>query len=128
MISRLNTYRACIFLAASSLAACASTALSPQGARVTVARSAPPPNCTEVAQLVGHGGGSLIGSNISNDVLIEYAQNDLRNKAAARGANYVQQDPPTLGQHEGTTTTATISATAYRCPTAEPTQTEAAKP
>ncbi|WP_394840139.1 DUF4156 domain-containing protein [Pendulispora rubella] len=128
MNSRWNTYRAFAFLAASSLVACASTSLSGEGARVTVVRSAPPPNCTEVAQLVGHGGGSFGGRGISNDKLIEYAQNDLRNKAAERGANYVQQDPPTLGQHEGTTSTATISGTAYRCPAGEGTQTTAAKP
>jgi hypothetical protein len=65
---------------------------------------------------VGEGGGTL-GNFVSNDQLVEYAMNDLRNKAAAKGATYVQSDPPQLGQGKGTTTTATITGTAYRCAT-----------
>jgi len=65
--------------------------------------------------LVGEGGGSFGGKWISNDSLIEYATNDLRNKAAEKGANYVQTDPPTLGEAHGTTSTVTITGTAYRC-------------
>jgi hypothetical protein len=97
--------------------ACSTPALSPQAAHVAVARSAPPPSCTTVAYLVGEGGGTFGGKWIANDQLIEYAMNDLRNKAAARGANYVQSDPPQLGNGHGTTTTATITGTAYRCAT-----------
>jgi hypothetical protein len=52
---------------------------------------------------------------ISNDSLVEYAMNDLRNKAAKVGADYVQHDPPQMGQGDGTTTTVTISGTAYKC-------------
>ena len=70
----------------------------------------------EVKHLVGEGGGTFGGEFISNDDLIEYALNDLRNQAAEANANYIQTDPPTLGQGDGTTTTATISGTAYRCP------------
>jgi uncharacterized protein YbjQ (UPF0145 family) len=64
---------------------------------------------------VGKGGGTFGGSWIANEDLIEYAMNDMRNQAAELGANYVQHDPPTLGQGEGTTTTATITGTAYQC-------------
>jgi len=108
------------FLASSLLAAafvtgCATASLSPQGAKVAVTRNAPPSDCRSIGYLVGEGGGTFGGGFISNDQLIEYAMNDLRNKAAARGANYIQADPPTLGQGKGETTTATITGTAYVC-------------
>jgi uncharacterized protein YbjQ (UPF0145 family) len=44
------------------------------------------------------------------------AMNDLRNQAGELGANYIQNDPPMMGTGSGTTTTVTISGTAYRCP------------
>lgn len=59
---------------------------------------------------------------IANDDLIEYAMNDLRNKAAKVGADYVQHDPPQMGHGDGTTTTVTISGTAYKCGDAPATQ------
>ena len=79
-------------------------------------RNAPAVNCAALKLLVGHGGGTFGGELISNDDLIEYAMNDLRNQTAAAGGNYVQYDPPQLGEGDGTTTTATISGTAYSCP------------
>jgi hypothetical protein len=104
-------------LSLSSALGCATASLSPQGANVAVARSAPAPGCRAVAYLVGEGGGTFGGGWISNDKLIEYAMNDLRNKAAERGATYVQADPPTLGTGKGTTTTVTVTGTAYACAT-----------
>jgi hypothetical protein len=98
-----------------TLAGCSTAALSPQGAHVAVARSAPASSCRAVGYLVGEGGGTFGGGWISNDQLIEYAMNDLRNKAAERGATYVQSDPPQLGNGKGTTTTATVTGTAYVC-------------
>lgn len=59
---------------------------------------------------------------IANDDLIESAMNDLRNKAAKVGADYVQHDPPQMGHGDGTTTTVTISGTAYKCGDAPATQ------
>jgi hypothetical protein len=53
---------------------------------------------------------------VANEDLIEYATNDARNLAAELGGNYLQTDPPQLGQSDGTTTTATVSGTAYKCP------------
>ncbi len=70
-----------------------------------------------MGNLVGHGGGTFGGAYIANDDLIEYALNDLRNQAVEKGGNYVEYDPPQLGGGDGTTTTATISGRAYRCPT-----------
>lgn len=96
--------------------ACSTEDLTAEGAAVVASRNAPPENCELVANLVGHGGGTFGGGFIANDDLIEYAMNDLRNQAAERGANYVQHDTPTLGSGDGTTTTATVSGAAYRCP------------
>lgn len=79
-------------------------------------RNPPDVNCQLLDHVVGHGGGTFGGEFLANDDLIEYAMNDLRNQAAELGGNYVQHDPPTLGEGDGTTTTATISGTAYRCP------------
>lgn len=96
--------------------ACSTEELSSGGANVVASRNAPNVNCEPLGNLVGHGGGTFGGQYLANDDLIEYAMNDLRNQTAERGGNYVQHDPPTLGQGDGTTTTATISGTAYRCP------------
>ena len=54
-----------------------------------------------LAYLVGRGGGTFGGDFITNEDLIEYAMNDLRNQAGAQGANYVQNDPPTLEESLG---------------------------
>jgi hypothetical protein len=117
MLHRTFAVALAIFASTASLA-CSTPALSPQASRVAVTRNAPPPECTPVGYIVGEGGGTFGGKWISNDHLIEYAMNDLRNKAAEEGANYVQSDPPQLGNGHGTTTTATITGTAYRCATA----------
>ena len=98
------------------VSACSTADLTADGARVVASRNAPAATCEEVKYLVGHGGGTFGGEYIANDDLIEYAMNDLRNQAAEAGANYVQHDSPQLGDGDGTTTTATISGTAYRCP------------
>jgi hypothetical protein len=105
----------CLAAMSAPLAGCATEALSPEGAHVAITRNPPTPDCAPAGYLVGEGGGTFGGKWISNDSLIEYAMNDLRNKAAKLGANYVQSDPPTLGDGHGTTTTATITGTAYRC-------------
>lgn len=96
--------------------ACSTATLTAAGANVAAARNPAPAQCTALGYVVGHGGGTFGGGLIANDDLIEYAMNDLRNKAAELGGNYVQHDPPTLGQGDGTTTTVTITGTAYRCP------------
>jgi Domain of unknown function (DUF4156) len=98
-----------------TLAGCSTPSLSPQGAHVAVSRNPPPASCQPTGYLVGEGGGTFGGGWVSNDQLIDYAMNDLRNKAADQGATYVQSDPPQLGNGKGTTTTVTITGTGYRC-------------
>jgi hypothetical protein len=106
---------ALITFMAVAASACSTAALSPEGARVTATRNPAPAGCKPLGYIVGQGGGTFGGGMVSNESLIEYAMNDLRNKAAELGGNYLQHDPPTLGQGDGTTTTATITGTAYAC-------------
>lgn len=94
---------------------CSTEDLSETGAKVVASRNAPAQTCQQLGFVVGHGGGSFGGGFISNDDLIEYAMNDLRNRTADLGGNYVQYDTPTMGDGDGTTTTATVSGTAFRC-------------
>jgi hypothetical protein len=104
---------------------CRTADLSGAGAKVAVARQAPadygfkPDQCKMVAHVIGRGGGALGGAWVSNDKLVEYAMNDVRNQAAAKGANYVQTDAPDLqysGDKNGVAaTSATVSGTAFQC-------------
>ena len=98
------------------ITACKTSDLTPAGAEVTASRNAAPPGCEPVGYLTGKGGGTFGGGLVSNEDLIEYALNDLRNQAAERGANFIQHDPPGLGSGDGTTTSVTITGTAYKCP------------
>lgn len=105
---------------------CNAAELTPEGAEVATSNSAPvdqgfdPSGCKSLGYIVGRGGGAAGGAWVSNESLIEYAMNDLRNQAAALGANYIQNDSPQLGVAGGansgsTTSTATVSGTAYLC-------------
>jgi hypothetical protein len=98
------------------LTGCAAASLSAAGSRVTPLASAPGPECKNLGTVIGAGGGAIGGAYIRNDQLVEYALNDAMNKAAARGATHLQTVAPSLGGYEGTTTTATVMAIAYRCP------------
>ena len=108
-------------LCALTLNGCKTQTLSGGGARVATSTSAPvdsgwePTSCKSLGYVVGRGGGAFGGAYISNEKLIEYAMNDLRNQAAKKNANFVQHDTPTMGQADGSTTTATVSGTAYIC-------------
>lgn len=103
-----------------ALAACSTAQLNPNAAQVRLENAAPPSTCTNLGMVVGQGGGTFGGGWISNDKLVEYATNDARNKAADRGANYLQMNAPQLGGGGGTTTTATLTGIAYRCPDSVP--------
>jgi hypothetical protein len=96
--------------------ACMTTSeLTGAGARVVTIYNPPTGQCQMLGTVTGQGGGAFGGAYISNDDLINYAMNDMRNKAAAMGATHVQSSPPQLGQADGTTTTATVIGTAYWC-------------
>lgn len=101
--------------------ACNTEELDDAGARVVASRNAPDANCRSIGTFTGRGGGSMGGGFVSNDNLMQYALNDLRNEVGEAGGNYVQHDPVVLSQESGrTTTTATISGTGYVCPSTNP--------
>jgi hypothetical protein len=107
------------------LLGCKTAQLSGGGAQVATSSAAPvdsgwdPSQCESLGYVIGRGGGAFGGGWVSNEGLIEYAMNDLRNKASEMGANFIQHDTPTMGQAGGddgsATTTATVSGTAYKC-------------
>jgi len=75
--------------------------------------------CRPLGTIIGKGGGSFGGGFISNEELIQYAMNDLRNEAARIGANVVHHSPPQLGTSGGRdgsdVSSANITGTAYLC-------------
>jgi Domain of unknown function (DUF4156) len=99
-----------------SVSGCKTAGLSPAGANVAPTRDPLPPNCQTLGLVTGKGGGTFGGGMVSNEDLIEYAMNDIRNKTAELGGTHVRHDPPQLGSGEGTTTSVTITGTAYKCP------------
>lgn len=100
--------------------ACAAAHLTPAGHQIMVVGTAPDDSrCTNLGPISGQGGGTLCGLSISNDRLLDYAYNDLQNKAAAMHATHVHASPPPLGSYDGTTSTATITGIAYRCDKAD---------
>ena len=105
-----------LIVATGSLVGCKTADLTGEGAKVAASRNPAPSGCTPKGYLTGKGGGTFGGDLIANEKLIEYAMNDLRNQAADKGANYLQHDPPQLGSGDGTTTSVTITGTAYLCP------------
>lgn len=103
-------------LAALVIAGCSTASLTPEGAKVAPTRDPLPESCKNVGLVIGKGGGTFGGGLVSNEDLIEYAMNDLRNKTAELGGTHVRNDPPQLGSGDGDTTTVTITGTAYKCP------------
>ncbi len=104
---------------AALLSGCATAALSPAGSKVVASPNVPVEGCQYLGNVIGQGGGAFGGGYVSNDKLMEYALNDAQNKAAAKGATHLQTTPPQLGGSGGTTTTATVTGTAYKCAVAE---------
>mgnify|MGYP001127614211 CR=1 FL=1 len=95
-------------------ASCSYSSLSGGGASVVAAPNLTVTHCRYIGTVVGEGGGGG-GGWVTNSSLIKYAMNDLRNKAAAMGATHVVTASPQLGSTQGTTTSATVTGTAYDC-------------
>lgn len=92
---------------------CGMAKLSPAGAMVAASGSSPTDEgfdastCTSLGYVVGRGD-ATVGTP---EERVEYAINDLRNKAAKMDANFVQHGSPELVG----STVATVSGTAYHC-------------
>jgi hypothetical protein len=95
---------------------CTMASLSARGNRVLPLATAPGPECKNLGTVIGSGGGILGGAYLSNERMVQYALNDAMNKTAARGGTHFFPHPPAFGSGDGTTTTATLLAIAYKCP------------
>ena len=99
---------------------CSTAKLSAGGGSVEMVQHMDRKDCTNLGPVFGKGGGSFGGAWISDEKLMEYATNDLRNKAAEKGATHVvfstHQMGQTNGQYGGSTSTATLTGIAYKCP------------
>lgn len=89
-------------------------ALSPAAASVVATTTRPAGKCEVLGTLTGKGGGAS-GGYVSNEDLIEYALNDLRNQAIKMGATHVVYSSPGLGGIQGTTNSAMVMGEAMRC-------------
>src|SRR6187402_2118126 len=97
------------------LAACGTyQELMPQAQTVTATTTRPAGPCESLGTLTGKGGGAT-GTYVTNESLIEYAVNDLRNQAADRGATHVVYSTPSMGGSEGTTASAMVIGEALKC-------------
>jgi hypothetical protein len=107
------------------LVACASAKLTPQGSTVAVltpAPSAPSPGargCRSLGPVVGTGAGPCGSGWVSKKDLVAIAMDDLRDRAADLGANYLAPGTPEFsvaGEFHGTRTSMVgVRGTAYRC-------------
>ncbi|MGI4994036.1 DUF4156 domain-containing protein [Halobacteriovorax sp. GFR7] len=108
-----------VLLTALMMTSCSTAKLSTTGQDVEVVYEKPDMLCKNMGPVFGKGGGSFGGSWITDEKLMEYASNDIRNKASAKGATHVHvtnhQMGQTSGQYGGTTSTATFSGVAYKC-------------
>jgi hypothetical protein len=104
-----------VILALLTFSSCTTAELSGEGTKVVIAQPDEVKACKNMGQVIGQGGGTFGGAFISNDSLMKYALNDMRNKAGEMGATHVVSGSPQLGGGSGTTSTATVMGTAYKC-------------
>ncbi len=72
------------------LAGCAATPMEPNANRIIASPNPAPKSCKYIGQVVGNQGNFFTGGYTSNRNLEEGAMNDMKNKAARLGANYIQ--------------------------------------
>jgi hypothetical protein len=102
-----------------SAGGCATAKLSQAGQGVEMVHQLNRADCKNLGPVFGKGGGSFGGVWIADERLMEYASNDLRNKAAKKGGNAVVFSTHQMGQSAGgetATATATMTGIAYSCP------------
>lgn len=103
----------------SSVTACAATQLHPGAQHVIATRQPAPKGCKYLGTVIGEQGGALGGAYTSNANLMQGSINDLKNKAAELGANYVvleeSKSGSTLSQGSGGQTDVTNMGNAYYC-------------
>ena len=93
---------------------CTYSELRPEAQAVAATTTRPAGNCKSLGILTGKGGGAG-GIYVSNESLVEHSINDLRNQAATLGATHVVYSTPTMGETDGTTTSAMVTGEALAC-------------
>jgi hypothetical protein len=106
-----------ILLSVFLFAGCSAISTTPEGKSVELVTQNPPGNCKPLGDVVGSQGNWFTGDYTSNKNLLVGARNDLRNKAAEMGGNYVwvQDSNNTNAWGSLGTTNTTVLGVVYRC-------------
>ena len=107
------------------LLGCAATPVNPGAGNIRLTNTEPGTQCRYLGEVTGRQGGWPSGPFTPNENLEEGARNNLKNKAAALGANVVHLVSSQSGVSAGgsgggsQTTLVTYVGAAYHCPSAE---------
>lgn len=120
-----------LLLAGMMMAGCLMAKVSPAGRKVKAVTAPPSSDCTPLGNVVGKSRGGLF---VSDRERLQYAMNDAQNKAAERGATHFQAGPAALKESSSadedgnvsSSTSATVVAAAYKCPSSPATPSPAA--
>ena len=104
-------------LAVLLLVGCSAISTTPEGKSVELVTVKPPGNCKPLGDVVASHGNWFTGDYTSNKNLLIGARNDLRNKAAEMGGNYVwvQDSSNTNAWGSKGTSNTTVLGVVYRC-------------
>ena len=104
-------------LAVVLFAGCSAISTTPEGRSIELLTEKPTGNCKPLGDAVGSQGNWLTGDYTSNKNLLVGARNDLRNKAAKMGGNYVwvQNSANTNAWGSTGTTNTTVLGVVYHC-------------
>ncbi|MDQ3185391.1 MAG: DUF4156 domain-containing protein [Pseudomonadota bacterium] len=96
---------------------CSATSTTPEGRSVELVTVKPAGNCKPLGDVVGSQGNWFTGDYTSNKNLLVGARNDLRNKAAEMGGNFVwvQDSSNTNAWGSKGTSNTTVLGVVYRC-------------
>ncbi len=102
------------------LASCSTPSLNQEAGQVLLVQAEQANNsCQNLGPVVGKGEGVFGGAWISDQNLLKYAVNDIRNNGANMDVTHVVIGSPQMGQtttkNGGTTSTATYAGIAYKC-------------
>ncbi len=99
------------------LVGCSAISTTPEGGSVELVTVKPTGNCKPLGDVVGSQGNWITGDYTSNKNLLIGARNDLRNRAAEMGGNFVWvQDSSNTNAWGGKgTSNTTVLGVVYRC-------------